>query len=47
MPQIVRVHDSILGIRIDLSNGHHVGQDVAELLGVQKVQVLQRRILIM
>ena len=46
VPEVFQPHDAILGEGVDLPDGHHVAEDVAEPLGVEEVQVPQGGVLV-
>ena len=39
MSEVLEPHDAVLGEGVDLADGDHVGEDVAEPLRVQEVEV--------
>ena len=46
MAEILQPHDPVLGERVDLPNGDHVTEHVAQPLGVEEVQVPQGGVLV-
>ena len=37
--QVLKTHHTVPGKRVDLSDGHHVGQDVTQPLGIHEIKV--------
>ena len=46
MPEVLEAHDAVLGEGVDLADGDDVGEDVAEPLRVQEVEVAQRGVVV-
>ena len=46
MLQVVELHEALLGEGVDFPDGDHVGQHVAQPLGVQEIKFLQSSVIV-